>query len=222
MRAILIANGELNHLPVDLRVDDYLIAVDGGASHYLRIGLNPDVVLGDFDSLPERDRIHLINNEVEVIAFPARKDEIDLELGLFHALERGASEVHIYAALGGRWDMTIANMCLLSHPKFSALEMHIIDGPQEIRILRGGEQMILEGEIGDTVSLIPLQEDAHGITTNGLEYPLKGGTLRLGATKGISNQLNFLRGAVSLEKGALLVVVIHQPEHFDHKNEVEP
>jgi len=218
LRAIVFANGELNHLPDDIRVDDYLIAVDGGAAHCLRLGLTPDVVLGDFDSLSEGARAQLPILGSEVIAFPVRKDEIDLELGLLHAMERGASQVLIYAALGARWDMTIANLLLLTHPKLSGVDIRIMDGPQVIRLMRSGEQIILKGQPGDTVSLIPLQGDAHGITTSGLEYPLKSGTLRFGETKGVSNLLVDVQGSVSLEDGCLLCVLIHQLESVSKRN----
>jgi len=217
LRAIIFANGELNHLPDDICTDDCLIAVDGGAWHCIRLGLTPDIVLGDFDSLPERERAQLAFSGSEVIRFPTRKDEIDLELALLLAIERGAAEVLIYAALGARWDMTIANLLLLTHPKLRSADIRIMDGPQVIRLIRAGEQLTLTGQPGDTVSLIPLQGDAHGITTTGLAYPLKSGTLRFGETQGVSNLLIDAQGTVTLEDGSLLCVLIHKTKSLNDK-----
>ena len=80
---------------------------------------------------------------------------------------------------------------------------------QEIRLIRGGETLKVYGRAGDTVSLIPLCGDAHGVTTEGLEYPLHSETLLFGATRGISNVLLGEMAAVTLEEGLLLCVVIH-------------
>ncbi len=214
MRVIIFANGELNHPPDEIRDDDTLIAVDGGAWHCLNLDLKPNIVLGDFDSLPEQEQERLAVAGSELIRYPIRKDKIDLELGLTLAIERGATEVLVYAALGARWDMTIANLLLLMHPKFLGVDIRFMDGSQEIRIIRSGEKISLNGQPGDTVSLIPLQGDAHGITTTGLEYPLDRGTLHFGATKGVSNLLNDVHGSVIFEEGYLLCVLIQQPHNL--------
>ncbi len=214
MRIIIFANGDLNHPPNEIRHDDTLIAVDGGAWHCLNLDLKPDIVLGDFDSLPEQEQVRLAVAGSELIRYPIRKDKIDLELGLTLAIERGATEVLVYAALGARWDMTIANLLLLMHPKFLGVDIRFMDGSQEIRIIRSGEKISLNGQPGDTVSLIPLQGDAHGITTTGLEYPLDRGTLHFGATKGVSNLLIDVHGSVILEEGCLLCVLIKQPHNL--------
>ncbi len=218
MRAILFANGELNHQFIDIHNDDTLIAVDGGALHCLRLDLKPDIVLGDFDSLPDKDQERLALAGSELIRYPTRKDKIDLELGLVLAIERGATEILVYAALGARWDMTVANLLLLMHPKLQSADICFMDGLQEIRIIRAGDQITLNGQPGDTVSLIPLQGDALGISTTGLEYPLIRGTLHFGATKGVSNLLVGALGSVSLEMGCLLCVLIHQDSNISDKD----
>ncbi len=218
MRAIILANGDFNQQSVDIKSDDILIAVDGGASHCLMLDLIPDIVLGDFDSIPDQDQARLAQSEIEFIRYPKRKDEIDLELGLILAIERGATEVHVYAALGSRWDMTVANLMLIMHPKMQRAKICFFDGLQEIRTIRAGQTESLIGEPGDTISLIPLQGDAQGISTSGLAYPLVREALLFGATKGVSNVLIGTKGSISLEKGFLLCVIIHQAS-INYKNE---
>ncbi|MBU1660849.1 MAG: thiamine diphosphokinase, partial [Chloroflexi bacterium] len=210
MRTLIFANGVLDHLPIEIQPDDFIIAADGGARHCLALGLIPAMVVGDFDSLTADELTSLEAAGAELIRHPARKDETDLELALLQAIELGASEVVILGALGARWDMTLANLLLLAHPNLRHPHIRVLAGHQEITLLRAGETVELRGQPGDTVSLIPLRGDARGITTEGLEYPLDRGGLKFGATRGISNVLLRQRASVTLEDGLLLCVVIHR------------
>jgi len=84
-----------------------------------------------------------------------------------------------------------------------------LDGPQEILPLRGGQSLELHGLPGDTVSLIPLAGDARGVTTQGLQYTLKEGTLPFGVTLGVSNTLTAASATITLAEGVLLCIIIH-------------
>jgi len=90
------------------------------------------------------------------------------------------------------------------------MTIRLVDGPQEVMLLRAGAELRLRGRPGDTVSLIPLGGDAREIITQGLEYSLRGETLYFGATRGLSNVLLGEEGHVQLGHGLLLCVVIHQ------------
>ena len=212
MRAVIFANGLLSdpdRARAAIRPNDLLIAADGGSAHFLTLGLNPHVLIGDFDSLSETDLERMASRGVEIIRHPAHKDFTDLELALQYAEARGVEEIWVYAALGARWDHTLANLLL---PAAAALQKScivLIDGPHEIRLIRSGETLEVHGKQGDILSLIPLGGDAHGVSTADLEYPLTGETLFFGGTRGVSNV--FLRDAASvrLERGLLLCVVIH-------------
>lgn len=212
MRTLIFANGELDHLPIKIQPDDFIIAADGGARHCLQLGLTPNVIIGDFDSLTAEELTSLETAGARLIRHPARKDETDLELALLQAIELGASEVVILGALGARWDMSLANLLLLTHPNLRHPHVRVLDGHQEITLLRGGERIELRGQPGDTLSIIPLRGDARGITTQGLEYPLDRGSLLFGATRGISNVLLHQIASVTLEDGLLLCVVIRHEE----------
>jgi thiamine pyrophosphokinase len=215
MRVIIIANGNITQpdkLLQTIRPGDLLIAADGGARHCLSLNLLPGVVIGDMDSLSGAELNQLEDAGVEMIAFSARKDETDLELALLKGRDSNPEEVLIFGALGARWDMTISNLLLLNHPEFAAMPIRLVDGPQEISLLQAGRDMRLHGQPGDTISLIPLQGDAHGITTTGLEYPLEDGSLQYGASRGVSNVLMEQYATIQLTKGLLLVVQIHQSD----------
>jgi thiamine pyrophosphokinase len=207
LRILIFANGRMDW-PFEIQNDDFIIAADGGAHHCLERQIQPDIVIGDLDSLSTADVRRLKESGSEVITFPARKDFTDLELALLKAQELDADEILLLGALGARWDQTIANLLLPA--AYSAMCIRLLDGPQEIAFLRGGEQLEIVGQSGDTVSLIPLAGDAQGIVTRNLEYPLNDDTLAFGSSRGISNILTAEKGRVSLREGMLLCVVIHQ------------
>jgi len=212
-RAVIFANGVLDHPESArhaLRPDDLVIAADGGARHCRQLGLQPAILIGDFDSLDESELAFLQAGGTEVIRHPQRKDYTDLELALRHAHSIGIENVLVFAALGRRWDQTLANLLLPAASDLVGMSIRLEDGPQEVMLLRGPGQLRLQGQSGDTVSLIPLGGDAQGVSTDGLEYPLLGETLYFGATRSLSNVLLGELAEVGLREGLLLCVVIHQ------------
>jgi thiamine pyrophosphokinase len=188
---------------------DRIIAADGGTRHCLEMGILPHVAVGDFDSLTPEDLALLQSQGVKLVRHPARKDFTDLELALQYAIEQGAQEIQVLAALGKRWDQTLANLLLPASQVFSQAVIRLLDGEQEVNLIRSGQELALHGHPGDTVSLIPLWGDATGITTRGLEYPLDNETLYFGSTRGISNVLVGETAQVLLGQGLLAAVLIH-------------
>ncbi len=216
MRAVIFANGLITD---DERVHKYLesgdliIAADGGALHCARLGIIPDYLIGDFDSLLESDLDQFIAQETVMIRHPARKDYTDLELALLHARSLGVEDILVFGGLGARWDQTLANLLLPASIGLKDTKIRLVDDQQVLTMLHGGENYSILGEPGDVVSLIPVSGGAHGVTTQGLEYPLEGETLHFGASRGISNSLTGKQGSISLEQGSLLCVVIHQDQN---------
>jgi len=212
-RAILFANGEMlpgttlspAWLPADL-----VIAADGGTRHCLALGLRPEVIIGDFDSLEPGLLARLEDEEVTLLRYPAHKDETDLELAFLHALHSDIDEIIVLGALGARWDMTLANLLLPAQPRFSALQVRFFDGNQEISLLRGGQSLALHGQPGDTLSLVPLCGGASGITTQGLEYPLDNEALPFGSPRGVSNVLLGREAQITLSDGLLACMHIRR------------
>ena len=213
VRAIIVANGVLGpgaaEAVRDLRQPgDRLIAADGGALHCRALGLRPDVVIGDLDSLTPAQVEVLRGEGAEIVRHPVRKDQTDLELALRWAVAAGADDIVVLAALGGRWDQTLANLLLPALPGLEQVRLRLVDGPQQIYLIQ--HEARIEGRPGDTVSLIPIAGDARGVTTQGLDFPLDRGTLPFGSTLGISNALLGTSARVTVEQGAVLCVVISQ------------
>jgi thiamine pyrophosphokinase len=218
MRAIIFANGEFADPQGArdlLRPDDRIIAADGGTHHALAAGAIPHVVIGDLDSLSPGEQARVERAGSRVIRFSPRKDETDLELALQHAVREGATEIVILAALGGRLDQTIANLLLLALPELRGLDVRIVEGAQTAFLIRGDggcdgrHKSFIEGQPGDTVSLIPLGGDAAGVTAEGLEWPLHEDRLHFGPARGVSNVLTAEQARVRVRQGLLLCVVTH-------------
>jgi thiamine pyrophosphokinase len=213
MRAVVFVNGvfkEPERVRDLLRADDLIIAVDGGTRHAWEVGSEPQLVVGDLDSLSADEQERLRAAGAEVSSFPPRKDQTDLELALHRAVAEGASAIIIVAALGGRLDQMMANLLLLTLPELRDVDVRIVEGAQEAFLIR--DEARIEGQSGDTVSLIPLRGDATGITTEGLEWPLDDATLRFGATRGVSNVLTAEQACVRVRRGLLFCVVTHTSE----------
>ena len=117
---------------------ELVIAADHGAAHARAWGWPLHLLVGDLDSLGADEAALVVASGVPVITAPAAKDETDLELALAHALARGASEIIICAALGGRADHLLANVLLLARPELADLAVTLVDGRESIRLLRGG------------------------------------------------------------------------------------
>jgi thiamine pyrophosphokinase len=207
MRAIIFANGDAPDPEIVRQWTaqaDLIIAADGGTRHALSVGLLPHVVIGDLDSLAEADRAQLDRSGVPLIVYPTRKDYTDLELALRYALERHATEIIILSALGGRWDQSLANLMLLTLPELAHVATCIVDHHLSIQVIR--DRAEITGRAGDTLSLIALKGDAHGVTIEGCEYPLHEATLPFGATLGISNVLSQTTAKITVKQGQILAL----------------
>ncbi len=206
-RCIIFANGILPNLDAArrlLRPDDLIIAADGGSRHALALGLTPDYVIGDMDSLDKNQWHSLEQAGVSIELHPRDKDETDLELALDRALELGMREIVIVAALGRRLDQTLGNLALLTNIQLSTLNVKLDDGVEEVFFVR--EQAEVRGRRGDLVSLIPWGREVAGVRTNGLRWPLSMENLVPHKTRGISNEMTGNVASVQIKSGLLLIV----------------
>jgi len=197
-----IDRGVLDHLPTDALV----IGVDSGVAHAAALGLHVDLAVGDFDSLTPEALAEAQAAGARVERHPRAKDATDLELGLAAAVATGADRVVVIGGHGGRLDHFLANALLLAAPPFADLVVEARMGEAWVTVARPGRITTVTGFVGDVVSLLPVGGPATGVTTTGLAYPLTGGVLAPGTTRGVSNELTGPAAAVTLESGTLLVV----------------
>ncbi len=211
-RVVIFTNGELPDLDAAralLQSGDYLIAADGGANYLLKMGILPELVIGDLDSVDEDTLFQLTSAEVNIEQYSEDKDETDIELALQYAVEMQPSAILIVGALGGRLDQTLANLSILTDPMLPKIDIRLDDGVEEVFFCRAsadkGGQVAVRGRSGDIVSLISWQGPVEGVSTQGLQWPLYGETLYPHKTRGISNVMLKDAASVSIQSGMLLV-----------------
>ena len=224
-RIVIFANGELPDLDAAralLQPGDYLIAADGGANHLLKMGILPELVIGDLDSLDEDTLFQLTSAEVNIEQYSEDKDETDIELALRYAVELGPSAILIVGALGGRLDQTLANLSILTDPLLPKIDIRLDDGVEEVFFCRATAekwgQAEVQGRSGDAVSLIPWHGPVGGVATEGLQWPLYGETLYPEKSRGISNVMLGETASLKIEKGLLLVVHSRKSKIENHKS----
>lgn len=205
-RAIIFCNGEYAKFTLInqyIEKETLLIGCDGGASHLLKLDLTPHIIIGDFDSLRSNIKKRLKKKQVKFITYPKEKNETDAQLAVQYALNNGCKDIIITGVAGTRLDHLSANIFLLTRKDFLHVNLRIIEGNQEMFLIRHRAQ--IHGSIGETLSLLPL-EQAVAVWTKGLFYPLKKETLSLGTTRGISNIFTENEAEVNFQKGLLLAV----------------
>ncbi len=207
-RVIIVAGGDLKDTAFYhrlLKKDDYFICVNGGTAHAFKLGLKPDMVIGDLDSLQPGDRKKLEQTACRLIEYPQAKEKSDLELAVDKAVEMGPREILVVGALGGaRADHFFVNLLLLNIPLNLGITASIIDEYQEIRLVK--DEVVIEGSPGDYLSLFALTGEAEGIVTEGLKFPLNDESLLFASTRGLSNELIATRARVTLQSGLLLMI----------------
>lgn len=211
LHTLVFANGELQTPPGLQPAADLIIAADGGAAHCRALGLIPNIVIGDFDSLDADLHAELETQGTEFIQHPARKDATDFELALLQAQAAGASSIDVLGGLGRRWDHSLANLLLAADGRFASMRITFLHGAQRLFIVSQHARLNLQ--IGSRLSLIPLRGDAIGVHTRGLEYPLEKETLAFGASRGVSNVVSQPEVEIDLNSGLLLCVL--SPSDFD-------
>lgn len=226
-RAVIFANGNLSDLSQAKNIitnEDCLIAADGGVKHILKLGLIPHIIIGDFDSISPAllKKLTKICKEQKslfptMIKYPKKKDKTDFELAIDFVLDRKYNQIIIFGILGNRIDHFLANIFLLTkiQTENKSIKIKIVEGKKEIYILN--KEIIINGQIGDEVSIIPISEKLKGIVTDGLEYQLKNETLFFGSTRGISNVLNKTSAKITVIDGVALITYLRKYNLNNHK-----
>lgn len=207
-RVIIIANGDLVNIAYYqalIEPDDYIVCVNGGTGHALAMGLNPDLVIGDLDSLSVSDREEIGKINPELIIHPSDKDKSDLELALDHSVKMEPLEIIILGALGGtRFEHAFINVLLLYNPLRRRIPARLVSENQEVVLVR--DEIVLTGAPGDYLSLFALTNRVDGVITEGLKYPLNKQPLFFASTLGLSNKFITSQVKVSVQSGLLLLI----------------
>ena len=197
-RCVIFCAGGFEKLAAPIEKDDYILAADGGFAHLQKLGLAPNGIIGDFDSLgyvPENAQV-----------FPVEKDDTDAMLVVRKGLQLGYKEFILYGALDGpRLDHTIANLQTLLFLESQGAKGALVGLKYLIITVKDGVLRLPMAENG-IVSVFCLGEPARGVTIRGLQYELEKGTLESGFPLGVSNHFVGKESSVSVEKGTLIVM----------------
>jgi len=181
-----------------------VVAADGGLLRAQALGLDVDVVVGDLDSATPEAIAAAEAAGARIVRHSRAKDATDLELALDEAVALGARRVLVVASAGGRLDHLLGSLLVLAAERYDALELDALVGEALVHVVRGERTM--HGAPGELLTLLPLGGPATDVTTDGLEYPLRGETLAPGTTRGVSNVFVEREARVALERGVLLAI----------------
>jgi len=200
MHALIITGGPLPSCKFLLPEVELVIVADSGGDHAEELGLEIDLMIGDFDSCSEE----AIGRAKEVRKFPIDKDVTDLELALAAAIEKKCSSVTIVTSSRGRFDHTFGNIVVASSNRWSELEIDLFVDESYTKVIR--DKAKLTGSPSDTLTLFAMGGTAFGITSNGLRWELDGIDLSAGSGLGISNEFIANEVEISVDEGTLLSI----------------
>ena len=196
-KCVIFCAGEFDKLAAPVE-DAFVIAADGGYAHTKKLGLQPDAVLGDFDSLGYVPS--------DAVVHPVEKDDTDCMLAIRAGLEAGCTDFVIYGALDGpRLDHTLANLQSLQYLAAHGARGTLVGLQNTVTTVRE-ETLVFPAEFTGTVSVFCMGEPARGVTIRGLKYELIEGELTSAYPLGVSNSFVGAESRIAVEKGCVLVL----------------
>ena len=201
MKALIFSGGDFTSIPdyLDINEYDFTLCCDGGFLSAKDAGITPDIFVGDFDSVPES-----MVDCPEIIRLYPVKDMTDTQEAIDMAVSRGAKEITILGALGGRIDHTLANIHLLKYAKEKGAQATIADVDTLISLVTDSAR--IPKKDGFCLSLIPLI-NCSGVSISGVYYPLDNADMPVGNPYGISNEFTENFAELSLKSGEMLVIL---------------
>ena len=197
-KCLIFCAGGFAGLLEPIVADDYIIAADGGLVHTEGLGITPNLILGDFDSLgytPENSTV-----------FPVEKDDTDAMLAVKKGLELGYTDFLLYGSLDGpRLDHSVANFQTLQYLADRDASGMLVGKTQLVTVVKNGKITLPARDEG-IISVFCMGSDAQGVTIQGLKYALENGTLSAGFPLGVSNHFIGQPAEISVENGSLLVI----------------
>ncbi len=180
-----------------------VIAADSGHDTARGLGVDVDVIIGDFDSLSPAFPVAEATRQID---FPANKDATDLELAFEFAAESQPRRIVVVGAEGGRFDHELSALAVITSPRWSGVpEIEWVRSDSHIYVIRN--TIRIQGDHGGFISLLAIGSDAAEVTTTGLVWGLDGEILRRGSSRGTSNQFSSPEATIRVREGTVLAVV---------------
>jgi thiamine pyrophosphokinase len=195
---IIFCAGGFDELIEPIQKTDYILAADGGLTHVQALGLTPNGILGDFDSLGYVPQAATV--------FPVEKDDTDAMLAVRQGLSLGFDRFLLYGSLDGpRLDHTVANFQTLQFLADHGATGYLVGMDTVATVIKNEALRFPSGAQG-ILSVFCMGAEARGVCLSGLKYPLADGTLTAGFPLGVSNRFTGNSATVSVTDGSLLVL----------------
>ncbi len=204
-RHVVVVTGGAAPSLVDLGQIDLVVAADSGADTATGLGLTPDVVVGDFDSIDLDALERLGHGDTRIERHPADKDASDLELALETAVAQGATRITVVGGGRGRLSHLLTNAAVLAADR-RPVAVHWITPGAEVTVAHGRSRHTISGEVGQLISLVPVAGPARGIVTTGLRWELSGDDLDPRSSRGLSNEMLAEAAEIAVGSGTLLII----------------
>ena len=207
-KACIITGGTLSEVfladYMDKHLDELRIVVDGALEVTHRLGIRPDYIVGDFDTVNQELLEHYEKDIV--LRHPPEKDQTDTELAIETALNAGCSQLAFFGATGSRLDHSLGNIFLLENLLKQGIEAEILN--ENNRLYLKNQDFVLKRKEtrGDFVSLLPLTETVENVTLCGFKYAVENLTFYRERTLGISNEITEEEARIEFSKGTFIVV----------------
>lgn len=184
----------------ELKNEDLLIASDGGYTQLIKKGYNPDVLIGDLDSLN-----NTIPNDIKVIKHPVMKDDTDTMLCIKYGIEKGYRKFVIFGGMGGRLSHTYANIQSLAYLTESGYECRLSSQSSDVYMIKNGKIVFDECSSGH-ISVFSYSETSYGVCESGLKYTVENAVLTNKFPLGVSNSFIGKPAEISVKDGVLLII----------------
>ena len=203
MKAFIYTGGSIyaENITEHPKGDDLIIAADGGYLNASALGVRPDILLGDLDSLEGAS----VPKETKTLQVPAEKDFTDTQLAVDTAIKKGAAEIIIIGGLDGRLDHTLSNLAILEDLYEKRIHAHIVNGQNRIRYINSTSTLIPRSGYKYLSILCP-SEKVKGVDIEGCKYPLKNATIKRKFQYAISNEIVGNCALISVRKGGIYIV----------------
>jgi thiamine pyrophosphokinase len=176
----------------------------------------PTIVLGDFDSISASELQDARAAHVPLVEYPSDKDVTDAEIALQYIVDEKCESLLLISGGGDRLDHLLSLLHALCNESLEGLRRCAVIGDTRIDIVTPVWPLDLSVDFGQLVSLVPLTQDAIGVSATGLRWVLQHDTLRVAESRGVSNVTNEGRITVSVENGCIAVM---QPHYFPQHKE---
>ncbi len=209
MKGILVGSGNYfskERFLDEIKDSDILIAIDGGMEWFSKLNINPNILIGDLDSISKKTLEELRSDKGLIIKkHPKEKDSTDMELGIDYLISNNCKEIIIFGGTGTRLDHTLANVFLLDKLNKKNIKGKIIDKNNTILIIDNNYEM--KKELGKYISIIPITELGSTISLEGFKYDLNNYSLKFGSTMGVSNEIVDEKAYINVVKGKVVLFI---------------